>query len=195
MIIAFLGESIKIYRENFVTFLSDLELSCPLCMSKTHWHCWYKRSVKGEKDKIPILRVKCSGCSKTHAVLPDFLAPYKHYSQITREEILEKVVENNISVEHVDPSPQDKAKRPWPAIETMRLWVRSYREKERQLIGAVAGFLERHGLSVGPWKRGFAFFKHLITLAERLLEQTICGSCTLGKTNIILTISKPGLWI
>ncbi len=139
-------------------------------MSKTHWHCWYKRAVKGEKDKTPILRVKCFGCSKTHAVLPDFLAPHKHYSQITREEILEKVVENDISVKHVDPSPHDRAKRPWSAIETMRLWVRSYRKKERQLIGAIAGFLERHGHSVGPWKRGFAFFKHLFSNPYRTIS-------------------------
>lgn len=171
-----------------------------MCMSKTHWHCWYKRKVKGEKDKIPILRVKCSGCDKTHAVLPDFLAPYKHYPQAAQEEVLGQVVEGNMGVEHVDPPPSSpsegaSSRRPWPSIETMRLWVRSYRKKERQLIGAIASFLERHGVSTGAWKRGFASFGHLITLAERLIGQTLRGSCTLGKVNIILTISKPGLWI
>jgi hypothetical protein len=83
----------------------------------------------------------------------------------------------------------------WPSIDTMRLWVRRYRKRERQYIGAVASFLERHGLSIGVWKQGFDCFRSLIGLAEYLVQQSIRGSCLLGKMNSLLTISQPRLWI
>ncbi len=197
MIIAFLGESLKSYRENFIVFLSDLELFCPLCMSKTHWHCWYKRQVKGEKERIQILRVKCCGCEKTHAVLPDFLSPYKHYLQKVQEKVIEQVVRDEVSVEHVKipTNPEADTLTIWPSIETMRLWVRRFRKRERQYIGAVASFLERRGVSIGVWEQGFNCFRKLIVLAEQLAQRSIHGSCLFGKMNILLTISQPQLWI
>ena len=102
MIVAFLGESIKAYRENFLPLLGCLELHCPYCLSSTHWHCWYERFVKGEELPIRILRVKCCGCSKTHAVLPDFLSPYKHYPQLVHEKVIEQVTQDGVGVEHVE---------------------------------------------------------------------------------------------
>ncbi len=41
----------------------------------------YKRSAKtGEKKYvIEIQRVRCNACGVTHALLPDFLHPYRHY--------------------------------------------------------------------------------------------------------------------
>lgn len=42
-------------------------------------HAYYTRSVKisgGIKLSLSILRVKCSICGKTHAVLPSFVVPY-----------------------------------------------------------------------------------------------------------------------
>ena len=197
MIIAFLGETIKDYRENFLLLLGRTELHCPYCSSSTHWHCWYKRFIKGEKLPISILRVKCCGCRKTHAVLPDFLSPYKHYPQTVHEKVIEQVTQDGVGVEHVKMpiGAEAEASVIWPSIDTMRLWVRRYRKRERQYIGAVASFLERHGLSIGVWKQGFDCFRSLIGLAEYLVQQSIRGSCLLGKMNILLTISQPRLWI
>lgn len=175
--------------------LANLVLRCPYCSSRTHWHCWYERFVKGEELPLPILRVKCCGCGKTHAVLPDFLSPYKHYRQTVHEKVLEQVIQDGVGVEHVEMPVTDEAGNIWPSIDTMRLWVRRYRKNERQYIGAVACFVERHGISIGAWKQGFACFQVLIGFAERLVHQSIRGSCVLGKMNILLTISQPRLWI
>ena len=195
MIIAFLGESIKDYRESFLLLLERLELRCPYCSSSTHWHCWYQRFVKGEELPIPILRVKCCGCVKSHAVLPDFLSPYKHYPQTVHEKVIEQVTQDGVGAEHVKMPSEAEASVIWPSIDTMRRWVRRYRKRERLYIGAVASFLERHGLSIGVWKQGFDCFRILISLAERLVQQSIRGSCLLGKMNMLLTISQPRLWI
>ncbi|MCK9455663.1 DUF6431 domain-containing protein, partial [Sulfurimonas sp.] len=140
--------------------------------------------------------VKCCGCRKTHAVLPDFLSPYKHYPQEVQESVLEQVLEEGVAVEHVSITPtEEESSASWPSIDTMRLWIRRYRKRERLYIGAVAGFLERHGVTVGVWKPGFACFSHLIHLAEQLVQQAIRSSSLLGKVNILLTISQPRLWI
>lgn len=196
MIIAFLGDSIKDYRESFLTLLENLELRCPYCLSPTHWHCWYNRFVKGEVLPIRVLRVKCCGCARTHAVLPDFLSPYKHYPQTVHEKVIKQVTQDGVGVEHVKmPIPNGETKTIWPSIDTMRLWVRRHRKRERLYIGAIAGFLERHRVPVGVWKQGFACFSHLIHLAEQLVQQAIRSSCLLGKMNILLTISQPRLWI
>ena len=197
MIIAFLGKSIKHYRESFLLLLGRLELNCPYCASSTHWHCWYKRFIKGEELPIPILRVKCCGCQKTHAVLPDFLSPYKHYPQTVHEKVIEQIIQDGVGVEHVKmPVPREaEARVIWPSIDTMRLWARRYRKHERVYIGAVASFLERHGVPIGVWKQGFDCFHALIVLAEQLVQQAIRGSCLFGKMNMLLTISQPQLWI
>jgi transposase len=184
MIIAFLGESIKDYRESFLLYLGCLELHCPYCSSSTHWHCWYNRFIKGEELPIAILRVKCCGCRKTHAVLPDFLSPYKHYPQEVQESVLEQVLEEGVAVEHVSITPtEEESSASWPSIDTMRLWIRRHRKRERLYIGAIAGFLERHRVPVGVWKQGFACFSHLIHLAEQLVQQAIRSSCLLGNWN------------
>jgi len=102
-------------------------------MSKTHWHCWYKRLVKGEENKIQILRVKCCGCKKTHAVLPDFLSPYKHYPLTIQEKVIEQVICDEVSVDHVKIPANHEADRPllWSITDVMRQWISNYRKRER----------------------------------------------------------------
>lgn len=194
MILAFLGETFKIYRESSLFFLDNLDLTCPLCLGSTTWHCWYKRQPKGEDEPILILRVKCDDCGKTHAVLPDLLSPYKHYPQQIREQVIKQATEDGIPVEHVIPE-DDPASKVWPSIATMRLWVRHHKKNAGQYIGAVISLLERHGITVSNLGQGFRHFRTLIDLTRRLMRRSIRGSCLLGKINILLAIARPGLWI
>ena len=194
LIIAFLGKTIKEYRQNHVIYLDKLNLICPSCSSKTHWHCWYERFIKGEELPIMILRIKCCGCKKTHAVLPDLLSPYKQYPLTVIEKILKNIFEKKLMIKHVMNRLIDKG-LPCPDFHTIQLWLVRHHKRERQYIGAIAGFLERHGLSVGVWRKGFSYFQTLINFFNRLSKQAINGSCLLGKTNILLAISQPGLWI
>ena len=129
-------------------------------------------------------------------MLADFLSRYMHFSQEVQENVLEQVLEDGVAVDHVSIAPtEEESSTSWPSIDTMRLWVRRHRKRERLYIGAIACFLERHRVPVGVWNQGFACFSHLIHLAEQLLQQAIHSSCLLGKMNILLTISQPRLWI
>ena len=195
MIIAFLGESLKHYRECFLVLLEKLELRCPYCSSLTHWHAWYKRSVKGELLPLSILRVKCCGCSSTHAVLPDLLSPYKQYSQIVQEEALQQVLEDGMGLEHVEFSAETEEAVQGPSVDTLRRWVRRHRQRCRHYLGALAAFLTRQGFAVGPWDEGFPGFRLLLSVAEAWAGQTLRGTSLFGKSNILLTIAQPRLWI
>jgi hypothetical protein len=193
MIIASLGVSIKEYVKDYLQLLAGLVFMCSVCSSPTHRHGWYNRLVKDDGVRIPILRVKCPLCKKTHAVLPEFLSPYKHYSQEVHQSVIEQVVEQTTSVERVEIRGKE-ASRVWPAIDTMRRWVRRYRRYWREFAGSVAAFLERCGCSVGVWENGFRMFGKLIALAEQVMGN-IKGCSLFGKMNVLLAKGRPGLWI
>ena len=63
------------------------EETCPYCQSRgnCHRHAYYFRHLvwfDGNSQitfSLRILRVKCSGCGHTHAVLPDVIIPYVSY--------------------------------------------------------------------------------------------------------------------
>ena len=71
------------YYDSVITGLSFNQLSCTCghssCLSI---HGYYMRGIflpDGE-DSLRILRVRCSECGKTHAVLPSSLVPYDRIS-------------------------------------------------------------------------------------------------------------------
>jgi hypothetical protein len=67
-------------------FRPELE-TCPICGSCGNCgiHAYYGRSITDftgghkEKSDLCILRVFCSSCSHTHAILPDIIIPYSGY--------------------------------------------------------------------------------------------------------------------
>ncbi len=74
----------QISYNNLINSINITQITCSCghsgCLTK---HAYYFRNLKisgGIKVRICVLRVKCSVCAKTHAVLPDTIVPY---SQIT----------------------------------------------------------------------------------------------------------------
>jgi len=58
-------------------------LTCPSCKhTGTTVHAYYDRRVRDDKEsfRLIVLRVKCSFCEKTHALLPDLIVPYSSIS-------------------------------------------------------------------------------------------------------------------
>src|SRR5690606_41194388 len=95
MIILYLGDGIKSYRENYLRYLPE-KVVCPVCTGDCHWHGQYQRKVREnyEIHTITIRRVLCVTCRKTHALLPDFYAKYspdrseEHTSELQSRENL-----------------------------------------------------------------------------------------------------------
>src|SRR5690625_4278092 len=63
---------------------------CPDCRGRLHRHGFYVRGVDalhGPTLWLRILRLRCTGCRKTHALLPSFVTPYQRMSTPAREAI------------------------------------------------------------------------------------------------------------
>ena len=135
MIIAYLGRNVKEYRRNFLKFLERLELVCPVCGGKTTFHDDYSRHVHfGEEvERITICRVKCSGCGRTHAIIPDFIKPYKHYSAADIELTL-RDAEDGMPVEKIVTA---------ASAPTIKRWIREFRKFGRQAVGGLRAILKK----------------------------------------------------
>lgn len=84
MIIIFFKKKVKCFHQhsynNLIYSLNINDLSCPNCKSCGffHHHGTYKRSViiHGEPEPINIIRLKCTACNSTHALLLAGMVPY-----------------------------------------------------------------------------------------------------------------------
>lgn len=76
------------YEEKVLNNYDFVRYICPTCMAKHTLtrHASYERNISFlQKDmlinkKLKMLRLKCSSCDKTHAVLPNDIIPYCIYS-------------------------------------------------------------------------------------------------------------------
>jgi hypothetical protein len=84
----------------------------------------YKRSVKTGEQKyvLEIQRVKCKACGVTHALLPDFLHPYRHYLLGLMQEAIWLYLFVGLGIERL------MGRMPFdgPEPSTVKEWVRSY---------------------------------------------------------------------
>lgn len=133
MIIAYLGQSVKTYLKYFLRYLETLELRCPFCNGRTISHGSYERHIhiSDAVFNLPIHRIKCTGCNKTHAVIPDFISPRKHYSAYDIEVVLNDT-EDGITPEKIESE---------ASVQTIRRWMQEYKDKLEQAAGALRALL------------------------------------------------------
>ncbi|OPY57080.1 MAG: hypothetical protein A4E55_01844 [Pelotomaculum sp. PtaU1.Bin035] len=188
MIIAYLGRNVKDYRENILRYLEDLALTCPKCGSRTVFHATYERHVHIDEivEWLTIQRVICIKCSGTHAVIPDFIRPYKHYSTGDSEMSL-RDVDDGIPVERVETT---------ASISTLRRWIAEFREKSRQAAGALRALLFR--LYAGTVNESQLFGLKIFGVLEKILKKLPrirSSSFVIGNTNIWLTNCMAGIFV
>jgi len=106
-----------------------IQVTCPHCSGNTISHGFYERKVKveGTVSQLSIYKIKCNGCGRTHAILPNFISPRKHYSACYIELAISDI-ENGIAVLKVETE----------AIHsTLRRWWNSFRINSVQALGAL----------------------------------------------------------
>lgn len=188
MIIAYLGQSVKSYLENFLRFLENLELRCPFCNESTVVHGNYQRHIH-IADRVfylPIQRVKCNGCNKTHAVLPDFISPGKHYSASDIELTL-RDVEADVAPEKVEAE---------ASIQTIRRWMTEYKDKLKQAAGALRSLLYKlFGITINEMElivaRGFVLLEKLLSA----LPKVDSSQLAIGESNLWLLTQWMGIYL
>lgn len=186
MIIAYLGRSVKDYRENFLRYLASLDISCPVCGGKAVFHDSYDRHVHIVEtvEWIIIQRVICNDCGKTHAMIPDFIKPRKHHSAFDIEVSL-RDMEDGIAPENVETE---------ASISTLKRWKKEFKKKSHQAAGALRGLLYRlFEKTVNEFK--LAELK-IFEMLEKILEEfpeIESGNLVIGDTNIWLSNSIAGI--
>jgi transposase-like protein len=92
--IRFLGKNSRAYRKRYGKKRPELPLICenPGCNCRLHEHgCFWRIAVaKHGQLRIPIYRWRCPTCGRTVSVLPDFLAPWKHFVVPVREAAMKR---------------------------------------------------------------------------------------------------------
>jgi predicted transglutaminase-like cysteine proteinase len=187
MIIAFLGRTVKEYHQNYPVFLKLISLICPICEGNCHNHCWYKRKIQEpELVTIMILRVKCTNCGATHAVLPDFIYPKGRYIEPVREETITGCENERKTQESVSQA---------QSVKTTQRWIARYREVIRQVNAALQSILARLGVYdirvTGGQMEQLQELNHRV---EKALKP-VTSSCQFGKSNILLSWQNMELWI
>lgn len=106
MIINF-SVNFKEYEEKILNNYSTLTYICPKCGAKHYFirhgsytrnFCFINNDGSMCEEKICILRLKCTSCGSTHAVLPNDIVPYCIYSYSTMLNILIRHYINKESV-------------------------------------------------------------------------------------------------
>jgi hypothetical protein len=84
----------------------------------------YKRSVKTGEEKydLEIQRVRCKACESSHALLPDFLHPYRHYLLSLMQKAIWLYLFVGLGVERL----MERLPLEGPEPSTVQEWVRSF---------------------------------------------------------------------
>lgn len=97
---------IKNYQKEIINHKGVWDIECPSCHSKRsfHRHGTYKRyfiTIEDQSlvyDILDILRLKCSSCNATHAILPGDIIPYDIYSYTFKILIISTVINDETPV-------------------------------------------------------------------------------------------------
>jgi len=85
------------FQEKYNNFIESLNFSSLRCSNsecrlrgQCKRHAYYKRKIitEREKEEIRILRVKCTHCDATHALLPKWIVPYSQHLITDQIEII-----------------------------------------------------------------------------------------------------------
>lgn len=94
--------------DTFINHYNPITEVCPYCHSSGNCikHGYYYRYIINTSDASSlslsrILRVKCKSCNHTHAILPDFIIPYRLYSLIFIVRVLKEFFGKTMSINQI----------------------------------------------------------------------------------------------
>lgn len=151
-------------------------------------HGYYSRIVIGDdgSNLIFIFRGQCEGCGKTHAILPDFIAPYRRYLMSVISQVVEQTVQEGIPPEQVS-GPQD--------ICTARRWHHRF----SLICNEAIGFLT--SIAVKTTSQMPTLIGNDLSSSWRLLKTalltlpSVLSTSIMGAVNIWLTRDTVDLWL
>jgi len=108
--------------------------NCPNCSTTgelIRWGVYLRWCYSDEYEyELVIQRVRCKACARTHAVLPDFLHPYRRYAL----DMLSEVVLLYLLTGHTYGRIYASLPKQGPAYTTIREWVAAFAYGAGQLL-------------------------------------------------------------
>jgi hypothetical protein len=140
-IILYLGRSVKDYEkiseEKIKQNIIEGRIRCDICTNPIKRHSKYKRSIKETGEEIEITVTYCENCNAWHALLPDFLLPYKHYSGNEIESVI------------IDSAAQSTKEIETAASEsTVRRWIAQIGERVKMAVGVLKYMFKQAGRAI-----------------------------------------------
>lgn len=179
-IVLFLGKNVKDYKLKSAEIIKqgiiDGRFLCGVCMLPMAIHSHYVRTIKGTGETITITMVWCSVCEEWHALLPDFLQPYKHYSGNEVEAVMiDSATETAIQIDTL------------ASESTVRRWIKQIGERIKQAVGILKLLFGRNGQAVSEIKiEPGSAYSELEQLLEMAPNEIKCSGNKLGMANIWL---------
>jgi hypothetical protein len=188
-IVLFLGRDVKEYENKSAEIIKlcidSGNIRCKICLCTMAKHSKYERGIKGTGAQITIIVVWCSKCKKWHALLPDFLLPYKHYSGNEIESVIIDSAEE--PVDHIQTEASEA---------TVRRWIKQIGARVTQAISILKYLFRRAGQAVsevaidtGP---GYSELEQILEMAPSFVK--FSGN-KLGLANIWLGTNAMAVYI
>jgi len=187
MIVAYLGRSVNEYLHKFLRKINITIMLCPLCQDNALvMHGSYQRRLRwGENsDWFPIVRVRCTRCGKTHAILPDFIAPYRHITAQNIAEATADVLEGKATAETAQ-GPQEAS--------TTRRWVQRFEQNFNNISGMLQSILIQTMKNYLPLSQLSTIWQEFCFILNAF-PRTVHTS-HIGQANLWLLISQTQIWV
>ena len=140
-IILFLGQNVKAYNEKGSKLIKEIinsgSILCEQCLQPMKYHSRYTRGIKETEQKIAIVMVWCESCKKWHALLPDFLLPYKHYSGNEIESVF--IDSTSMPVNQIETEASES---------TVKRWICQIGERVQRTMGILKNLFGRLGKAI-----------------------------------------------
>ncbi len=186
MIVAYLGHSVNEYLHKFLKKINITILLCPLCQDHTLvMHGYYQRKLRfGENnDCFPIVRALCTRCGKTHAILPDFIAPYRHIAAQHIAEVTAAIIEGKATAE--------TAEGPQEASTAMR-WVQRFGQDFNHISGMLQSILIETVKTYLPLSKLPTIWQDFCFILNSFPRTN--HTSHIGQANLWLLISQTQIW-
>jgi len=195
-IVLFLGKDVNEYKEKSLEIIENAInnkiLLCEYKLTPLKIHLHYTRKIKDKADKskreeIEIYFLICTECKRRHghALLPDFLSPYKQYSANEIESVI------------IDSASQPVSEIDTEASEsTIRRWIKQVGRRIIKAVSVLKAIFMEMGRVIAEVRLTPG---HCYSELEQMLEMALgtpkYGGNKLGLANIWLSRQNRRMYI
>lgn len=180
LIIKHFRQEVKSYDYEIIEILQNDRPVCPCCAVKMHIHSTYQRIFIFGKERIVLLirRLRCVTCRAVHALLPDFVAPYRIHTTAVVQECSEYNATIDKSAVFADCS-----------VQTIKRWRKRLKRVRDTVISVLQGLFRKSFSADEPFEGSSL---HTAYSSFKVVTSAVC---LWGGINILLASDNAKIWL